>query len=99
MGSFSYTARDKQGAVQKGLTYGNDRASAAASLLDRGLTPILIKEEAGGKSGAKSKFDIKAILQSRIKLTDKVVFSRQFSTMINAGVPIVQALGILGDQT
>lgn len=100
MGSFTYSARDKSGAIQKGSVFAADRAAATASLSGKGLTPILVKEIAakGTKNGSESILS-KIHFGSGVSLQDKVVFSRQFATMINAGVPIVQALGILGDQT
>jgi len=100
MGSFTYSARDKSGAIQKGSVFAADRAAATASLSSKGLTPILVKEIAakGTKNGSESILS-KIHFGSGVSLQDKVVFSRQFATMINAGVPIVQALGILGDQT
>ena len=95
MGAFDFTARDKQGIVQKGTLFANDRTAAAAAVIDRGLVPILVKASlpAGAKKGLLSSFT------QKVKLGEKVVFSRQFATMINAGVPIVQSLNILKDQT
>ena len=97
MASFTYSARDKAGVIQKGSLFAGDRAAAAASLIEKGLSPILVKEQAAtrsGKGGLLSK-----LLPSNVKLQDKVIFSRQFSTMINAGVPIVQSLAILSEQS
>ncbi len=101
MASFSYSARDKTGVIQKGSLFASDRAAATASLTEKGLTPILIKESVvattagGGLDGLLEKLH----LGGGVKLQDKVVFSRQFATMINAGVPIVQALSILSEQS
>ncbi len=98
MASFIYSARDKAGVIQKGNLFAPDRAGATASLIDKGLAPILVKEEApkGSKSGG-----IMDLLNGggKVGLQDKVIFSRQFSTMINAGVPIVQSLAILKEQS
>lgn len=96
MASFSYTAKDKKGSVSKGELYSSDRASAAASLMDQGLVPILIKENLPKKNSPLTSF---LKLEAKVKLGDKVVFSRQFATMINAGIPIVQSLRILEEQT
>lgn len=99
MGQFSYSARDKTGAIKKGSMFAPDRPAATASLVEKGLTPILVKEvaSAGGKGGNKLSDLLK--LGNGVKLQDKVVFSRQFATMINAGVPIVQSLNILREQS
>jgi type IV pilus assembly protein PilC len=97
MGQFSYSAKDKSGIIQKGQLFAPDRAAATAGLVEKGLTPILVKEMAaaakgGGAAGILDRFQ-------KVKLQDKVIFSRQFATMINAGVPIVQSLRILQEQS
>lgn len=78
----------------------DDRAAAVSSLLSKGLTPILLTEAKGKKGGLSIPF-INSLLKfgNKVKLNDKVIFSRQFSTMINAGVPIGKALAILKEQT
>ena len=50
MGQFSYSARDKSGVIQKGNVFAPDRAGASAALQAKGLTPILVKENAAGPS-------------------------------------------------
>jgi type IV pilus assembly protein PilC len=97
MATFAYTARDKSGAIRKGSVFANDQSAAAASLIDKGLVPILLKPQtAGGKAGG---LKLKLPFGGKVKLTEKMIFSRQFATMINAGVPITQALSILQTQT
>lgn len=97
MATFSYTARDKSGNVIKGSVSGLDKPAAAASLMERGLVPILVKEGGGTKPRGLSLGNFH--FGAKVKLTDKVIFSRQFATMINAGVPITQSLSILREQT
>lgn len=97
MATFSYTAHNKRGEMQKGSVVAMDQSAAAANLNERGLTPILIKLDGGKKSGINLNFLSK--FGGKVKLTDKMVFSRQFATMINAGIPISQALSILHSQT
>jgi type IV pilus assembly protein PilC len=98
MANFNYSARDKTGLIQKGSVFAPDRAAATASLAGKGLTPILVKE-----SAATSSDNIGLIERlsggNKVKMTDKVIFSRQFATMVNAGVPLVQSLNILREQT
>lgn len=98
MGQFSYSARDKTGAIVKGTTFAADRPAVAASLNQKGLTPILVKEVAAKASG-KGLLAGGLAFADRVSLQDKVIFSRQFATMINAGVPIVQSLNILQEQS
>jgi type IV pilus assembly protein PilC len=97
MGQYNYSARNKAGAIQKGTLYAADRAAAAANLSGKGLTPILVTEVAVGSKGGPN--FLAKFLAGKVSLQDKVIFSRQFSTMINAGVPIAQALNILAQQT
>jgi type IV pilus assembly protein PilC len=99
MALFSYSARDKTGVIQKGTVFAGDRAGATANLAEKGLTPILIKEEAGANTKGPASLLDKLNPANKVKLQDKVIFSRQFATMINAGVPIVQSLNILREQT
>lgn len=96
MATYAYTARDHGGVIKKGSLFATDQSSAAAKLIDRGLTPIVIKAAADKRGGSLGGGFSRS---RRIKLTDKVIFSRQFATMINAGVPITQALTILQQQT
>ena len=99
MATFAYTARDKTGAITKGSLFALDRAAAVANLSEKQLVPILLNEElSGGKKGLAG-FPLKLKFKQKVKLTEKVVFSRQFATMINAGVPITKSLAILKDQT
>jgi type IV pilus assembly protein PilC len=102
MANFSYTARDKKGAVSTGSVFAADKTAAVASIIDKGLTPIWVKEEdPNKKAGVKAAgINLPFLNKSeRVKLGEKVVFSRQFATMINAGVPIVQSLNVLSEQT
>jgi len=73
---------------------GGSKAEVSAELRRRGLTVLSIDEKKGLP-------DINELLESmtKIKLRDKVVFSRQFATMINAGLPLLRALNILEEQT
>ena len=98
MANFTYSARNKTGGIEKGTLFAADRAAATANLITKGFAPILVKEVASGavKSG---NFLSNIKFGQKVKLSDKVIFSRQFSTMINAGVPIVQSLAILKEQT
>src|SRR5664279_2210863 len=98
MGSFSYSARDKIGGIQKGSVFAIDRVAATAGLVEKGLTPILIKEDAAARPRQENMLS-KLLPGGKVGLQDKVIFSRQFATMINAGVPIVQSLKILREQS
>jgi type IV pilus assembly protein PilC len=70
-----------------------DSESAAAKLISgQGLVPTEIKLESGGANPL-------AFLSNRVKAKDRVLFSRQLSTLINAGLPLLQALRSVNSQT
>ena len=71
---------------------GSDLMAVAQSLRQQGLLVIDVKEQGAARKDILEPF-------KRVKLADLVVFTRQFATMINAGLPIVRALYILSEQT
>lgn len=92
MDSFSYTARDlKTGEKIEAEVDAENEASAARLLTERGLAPLEIKKKQAKNQGL-------AIFH-KIPTKEKVIFSRQLSTLINAGVPLVQSLSSVKDQT
>src|SRR5207247_9861851 len=62
-------------------------------LREMGMTPIEVKK---AKAGLKMEINLRP---GHVKMKDLAVFSRQFATMVNSGLPILRALSILGDQT
>ena len=102
MGVFTYRARDRSGEIFEDRVEGDDRMSVAQSLRQQGLLVIDVSEQSAEKKGTEKKgIGQKDILEPfrRIKLGDRVVFTRQLATMINAGLPIVRALHVLSEQT
>jgi len=92
MESFSYIARDAKSDEQvKGEIEASDEAAASKILVDRGLSPIELnrKNEVKGTIGS---------FRNRVPSKDRVIFSRQLSTLINAGLPLVQSLNTVGQQ-
>lgn len=99
MGTYLYTAKDKAGKIVKGNVFALDRSSGIANVVARGLTLILLKEQSPKTGVLNLGFITKFKPGGKVKMADKVVFSRQFATMINAGVPVVQSLNILREQS
>jgi type IV pilus assembly protein PilC len=95
MADFEYKARDTSGKLKTGEINAQNEANAAELLAEHKLilTKLTAKKEGG--------FDVSRLLAvlRRVSLKDKVIFTRQLGTMIKSGLPIVQALHILGDQT
>ncbi|MEE2663533.1 MAG: type II secretion system F family protein [Myxococcota bacterium] len=89
---YAWAGRTRQGAAKKGVLEALNEAAVMAQLRSQGIVP--------GKVKAKPKDleDIFPFLQPRITTKDLVVFTRQFAVMIDAGLPLVQCLQILGEQ-
>jgi len=93
MATYEYTVHDSKGKVTNGAIESDSREDAATSLMDRGLTPVSIIEHK--KSNVFQKIKNFTLIPSG----EKVLFAEELATLINAGVPIDQALGILESQT
>jgi type IV pilus assembly protein PilC len=88
---FKYAGKTRSGTVQKGEIDANDRDSAVAVLRQRQILVTTIK--------AKPKeLSLKLPGFGGVKEKDIVIFTRQFATMIEAGLPLVQCLDILSRQ-
>ncbi|HSX16636.1 MAG TPA: type II secretion system F family protein [Patescibacteria group bacterium] len=91
--SFRYTARDPStGQYVKAEVQAEDEQSASKLIRKEGLVPIDIKLAEKSATGIRSRFN-------HVKTKDKVIFSRQLSTLINAGLPLVQSLRTVNGQT
>ncbi|MBI3298985.1 MAG: type II secretion system F family protein [Elusimicrobia bacterium] len=95
MPTFTYKAKDSAGGVKTGVLDAGKEAEAVQKLRAEKLTVLEIAEQTPGIMAAiKEKLLGKPEVASR----DLVLFSRQLSTLVSAGVPIVQSLTILEDQ-
>jgi len=91
MPMFEYTARSQTGQIQKGQMDVASKDDVTAYLRKNRLIMVSVREQPK---------QIKLSMGgSRIKTRDIVIFTRQFATMINAGLPLVQSLNILAAQT
>ena len=102
MAQFEYLVKDTAGHDQTGVEEAEDADSLVQSLRKKGYLIVRIQEfkkqklfsfsfgrkpiESGGKGG-------------RVKVDDLVIFSRQLSTLVGAGVPLLQSLEVLSEQT
>jgi type IV pilus assembly protein PilC len=89
MATFTYTARDAKGALKTDTIEATSREDVVQQLRKMRLNVVKVEES----SKAKQKTG------GAIPMRDVVIFTRQFSTMINSGLPLVQALDILSKQT
>ncbi len=92
MATFSYTVRDTSGQTRTGTSEAENAEVLRRRLQEQGFTVADITQTAAGKKRAGGGW-------GRVKLGDLSVFCRQFSTMIDAGVSLVRALDVLGEQT
>ncbi len=89
---FLWEGKDRKGTVQKGEMDAPNEESVRFNLNKIKITPTKIKKK------PKDLFEDVAFMQPKIKTKDIIVFSRIFSTMIDAGLPIIQCLDILYSQ-
>ncbi len=93
MSTFAYVGRTRQGTVKKGELTAKTRDEAVDQLRKQNVVVTSLEEKAG--KGGKFKFSLGSGLTDK----DLVVFTRQFGTMINAGLPLIQCLDILATQS
>lgn len=91
--SFNYTAIDARGQRQSGVLQANSEGEVVNILRDRGLIVIRV--------ALSTQLNLGKYLRNLrgVSLEDKVIFTRQFATMISSGLPITQALLILREQS
>ncbi|MBI5902023.1 MAG: type II secretion system F family protein [Deltaproteobacteria bacterium] len=95
MTTFVYTAKMPDGEVKKGEIQAVSLAQATAALRRQQVLPTSITQKKAGFSLG----DIKLpSFGGKVKTKEIVIFSRQFATMIDAGLPLVQCLDILSSQ-
>src|SRR5436189_1670466 len=90
---FEYTARNLKGDLVRDKIDLASRDDVIAHLRKNRMIVVQVRE-AKGKGGGIADF-----FKAGVKTRDVVIFTRQFATMINAGLPLVQALDILSQQT
>jgi type IV pilus assembly protein PilC len=91
MPTFTYSARNLTGVIQQGEVELPTREEVVGYLRRQKLIPVKVEQ--------KKAAGISLSFGTGIKTRDIVIFTRQFATMINAGLPLVQALDILAKQT
>jgi type IV pilus assembly protein PilC len=91
--TYEYKVRDRAGNLVSGQLIGDSEGLVMTKLREMGMTPIEVKK---ANAGLKMEINLRP---GRVKLKDLAVFSPQFATMVNSGLPILRALSILSDQT
>ncbi|GAB4314771.1 MAG: type II secretion system F family protein [Candidatus Sumerlaeia bacterium] len=91
---YSYVARNPQGKTVSGKLEAANQSSVVKTLREQGLIPTSIQTGAvamGGRTVRKRR--------GKPRIGDKVIFSRQMATMIRAGLPLIEVLDILSEQS
>ncbi len=89
---YKWEGRTRDGKTRKGTMEAPNEAVVTAQLRAQGILPTKVKKSVG-------QIEIKIPgLKPKVKVKDVVVFTRQFATMIDAGLPLVQCLEILAGQ-
>ena len=89
---YQWVGKNRKDEVQKGEIDAVSEEAVKAQLTRQRITPTKVKKK------SKDLFENVAFLQPRVKQRDVILFARQFSTMIDAGLPIIQCLDILYSQ-
>ncbi len=97
MPKFKYTAKNAKGKKVSGTITMNKESDVNADLKKQGLMVISIKAETKKGGGGFSDL-FKPKPSKRIKADELTIFTRQLSTMISAGIPLVECLEVLSEQ-
>jgi type IV pilus assembly protein PilC len=92
--TYSYRVRDRQGKIITGKLEADNEAVVSQRLREMGYFVIGLEEE----KVSLAKKEIR-IFKPKVKNKEITIFTRQFATMINAGLPLVKCLNILAEQT
>lgn len=92
---YSYEARSLTGTIQKGIIDAKDEAEARVKLRARQLIPIKFKILQNINQGGKSNSNKVSFFTPKVKSKELQIFTRQFATLINSGIPILESLKIL----
>lgn len=95
MAKFSYEARTITGKGTKGVIDAADETEARVKLRSKQLVPIKLKvlQNVELKKGTVKQ---RSVFAGKVKSKELQIFTRQFATLINSGIPIIDSLKILG---
>lgn len=92
MKKYNYKARDKKtGEILKGVVQADSENAAGRLLLEQGYSPLKVEEEDTNSIWFK--------IKNRVGAKDRIVFTRQFATLLSAGLPLANCLKTLAEQT
>jgi len=94
MPMFTYEGRTATGEVRKGELEASNQAAVMTKLREMKIKPTTVKKKGGLDLSGDISIPMPKFLQPRVGEKDLVVFTRQFATMIDSGLPLVQCLDI-----
>ncbi len=97
MAFYQYVARTISGKMSRGRIEARDEADAKVKLRARQLMPVKIEIDSKKQQGSELEKFMSAFFAPKIKSKDLQIFTRQFATLINAGIPISDSIRILSE--
>ncbi len=94
---FKYQAKNKQGNSVNGSISSDNKSQVVNQLRDQGYFVVNIKEVK--EKGFSLNVDLGSLRKKKVTTSDLAIFSRQFHVMVNAGIPLIESLVIIKEQT
>ncbi len=91
---FSYKARGSSGEMTEGVVEARDRVEAINTIRNSGAVPLFVNQKVGGFDLSKISFG-----SGKVKLSEKILFTKNLSGMLKAGLSLSRALEVLSRQT
>ncbi len=101
MSNFQYTARDKSGNLLTGAMDADSKQDLLQKLRGKGLVPTSVSEAGSGgakTAAARGNMTLRG-KGKKVKSEEMILFTRSLSTMVNAGLPLLQGIDIMIEQT
>src|SRR5215207_151459 len=96
MGTFAYTALDRQGRRLSGTVPADNKAAAMDQVLERGLSPVSIEEQRNGRGrGGGNALDGSKPPPTRVSAKAVESFTRELANLLSAGLSLSRALHLL----
>lgn len=102
MGAFEYQALDLRGRTQKGVSTGDSARQVRQQLREQGLTPmnvVAVAEDAGTSQQPGRQATAGRVRRARIKTSELAIVTRQFATLLGAGLTVEESLSSLIQQS
>src|SRR3989338_8537922 len=93
---FTYSAKSNMGEISEGMLESADRFSAAHDLRSRGLNPVSVEEK---KAKTLEKFGTLPSIFGKVSVAERIIFTKNLSGMIKAGLPLSRGLSVILKQT